>query len=340
VGKIWESIRDFIVQYPLLTLFDHFLETKTGKMVCATVAVWLMSGARWIYKRSRGLSAPVALGVATISTVAITALLVLYFLAVSSEPSESSHVPASIQMHTNKGIVTEGQSGGSNIGTQINNYGNGPSPSVVPTPTVPLSLEDLFDTDFPYANIGRALTMSPAENQSALVTVKSRLFLDFDARSEILSLYMPFQIDDNLAFTIANGMAAHVAEIVDLNSDINKQVQLNSSVMHPGESAQTPLNELRFSGRVYIYLENDPTDAQKANIEAQYTCRNIAVQIRGMDWEALHMHDKRPFPLSPHLGTDFYHVTYTLPSSQIAANGDRLAIRVRILPTPSPIKTP
>lgn len=204
----------------------------------------------------------------------------------------------------------------------------------------PSSLETLFDTDFPYANIGRAFQLAPANNVKLTVIVKSRLFLDFDARSEILSLYVPYQTDSDLSFIIAGGMAERVAEIVDPNSDINKQFELNSSLSHPGESTGTPSKDLLFSGRLYLYVENELTDTQKAIIENQYTAHNIAVEIRGSSWEALHASDKRPFPLTAHLGTDVYHITYTTPSSQLMSQGDRLGIRMRGLTIMTPTKSP
>lgn len=340
MDKIWDSVRDFMVQYPLFTAFDHFLDTKTGQMVFAAVAMWIMSAARWMYKKWRGLNAPVALFFVVISTITITAL-VIFLVAINSEPSQSSQPPASTEANENRGVVITGkQSGGNNVGgNQYNyNYENAPSPSATPSPTAPLTLEELFDTDFPYANIGRALPMGRNTNGPAEVVIKSRLFLDFDARSEILSLYVPYQIDPNLAFTMARGMASHVAEIVDPNSDVNKQVEQHLSLSHPGESVKTPLSELRFSGRVYLYLENDPTDAQKALIESRYRSRDLVVEIRGLDWESLHMNDKRPLPLPAHLGTDFYRITYTLPSSQASAQGDKLEIRMRVLANPTPTK--
>jgi len=159
------------------------------------------------------------------------------------------------------------------------------------------------------------------------------LFLDYEARSEILSLFVPYQFDSNLAVVVAGGMAEHVGEIVDPNSDINKQVELNLSLLHPGETVEMPLSGLRFSGNVYIYLDNDPTDAQRVRIEDDYTCRNLVAHIRGSDWAALHARDDRPRPIN-HLGTDFFHFEFTLPSH--GSQGDKVVLHWRVKPTQTP----
>jgi hypothetical protein len=115
MDKAWKSILSHFV--------DWLLNTGAGRAFALSVGAIITSAIKWAYARWRGLSAPWAVGVAILSTAAATAIIIIWNFSASPLPKSSASSSTAIEnTKDTRGVITQRQSGGTNIGTQINNY--------------------------------------------------------------------------------------------------------------------------------------------------------------------------------------------------------------------------
>ena len=65
-------------------------------------------------------------------------------------------------------------------------------------------------------------------------------------------------------------------------NDLNSNVLIVSK--NPGDTAKIFSKDLHFSGRIYIYHEDDLTLQQLGFLEGLYKANNLSIQFRGSDY--------------------------------------------------------
>jgi hypothetical protein len=165
----------------------------------------------------------------------------------------------------------------------------------------PLTLRDLFDTDFRYANAPAERTVLRERDQREMI-MRSRLFFNYNERSEFISLYFPLQGDPTFAYEACMAAAKDVGEII-----ASTHLRFRSSVRRPDETADTSSTELAFSGRVYVYLENEFSLGQMFALESQYRRLGLAPEFYGLSHLAQHANERRARP------SEWRPGTFTLP---------------------------
>jgi hypothetical protein len=154
---------------------------------------------------------------------------------------------------------------------------------------LPLTMRNLFDTDFKPMHITQDVNVhhvSPAPDVTFTLTYQ--LILDFDARTEYIAVYIPRNVDTVLA---SKSVAQGYQNVID---QLNQRVKAWTRI--PGETADTATSDLTFSGRIYIYYENDMPLQQMAALEQFFNDRKLAVEFRGPTFLTLHWNEKREMP--------------------------------------------
>jgi hypothetical protein len=156
-----------------------------------------------------------------------------------------------------------------------------PAPKTYPTP---LTLRNIFDTDFSnQMTYGGEAESTDVDGTH--VTISWLVVADFIARTKYLAYYIP---RSPKTVNICAALTSGYQQTLD---DADKRVEIRLSI--PGDSADTALRDLRFSGRIYIYLEQDLPLQQLAALEAAFNNNNAAVQFRGSTYRTLHWNEKR-----------------------------------------------
>jgi hypothetical protein len=165
------------------------------------------------------------------------------------------------------------------IGVPKHNDGNvlSPEPPIrTPDPIMPKRLKDLFDADFP--NLGKkmrpiTLTYDGLDHPIACMMYVHQ---DFDSGSEFISFYIP-----------ACGKPLEVCDYFVHNyrpqyDQLKQQIHFN--IRAAGEAIVDRSIDLNFSGRVYLYHEDDLTYAAFAQITEMFNQRHITVRFRGQNY--------------------------------------------------------
>jgi hypothetical protein len=155
-------------------------------------------------------------------------------------------------------------------------------PSASP-PTPPLTLKELFDTDFPTGGVTNTVTLKSRKDGPA-ITVPFFVVTDFIARTKFIAFYVPSFPD---IFAVCCSLP-HMIRVVFETTDKSIEIKTTDSVNTP-----TALKDLAFTGRIYIYYEDDLSFQQLATIQAAFSEQNVDVQFRGPAYLALHRHEKR-----------------------------------------------
>jgi hypothetical protein len=158
-----------------------------------------------------------------------------------------------------------------------------PSPSVDYYPT-PLTLRELFDTDFGLNSITNDFTIAnPATGQIAKGSLRE--FYDFTANSTFLSIYMGSSPNALFALEVLP------SKIPSMLAELSQRFKIGSRI--PGDTADTISPNMRFSGQLYVYYENDFGLDQLDEIEKQFKAAGYFVQLWGQYYLASHWNDKR-----------------------------------------------
>jgi hypothetical protein len=157
----------------------------------------------------------------------------------------------------------------------------------------PLSMKDLYDTDF---KNGDALGMIGVLTSSERKQIKMdfKIVSDFEARSKYMVVYIPDTPD---AYEECKAVATDNTFLLKMVNDTLRERRTT-----PGETAPNLSEELPFSGRVYIYLESDFSLQQSAALESYFANLGLSPQFRGVAWRAIHMNDERK-PANQMIGT-------------------------------------
>jgi hypothetical protein len=215
----------------------------------------------------------------------------------TAAPVAAQAPPASIQAPNNSGIATQGQTGGSN---SIINF----PPSVSPTGTppwalprqllpVPLTLQNLFDTDFP-----GQIAFKGADHLDITV--------DWGTPGEHeLSAVVQYLV-------LRDSSVAHkksLAYFINSNSETDilcaAILQAYQDSLRQGDAR---LQELEFSGRIYIYTESALSSNQVAKLQSAFSDNHIEVQFRGPEYLMAHSNEARLAPPKCANSNDEIHV--------------------------------
>jgi len=141
----------------------------------------------------------------------------------------------------------------------------------------PPRLVDLFNKDF--GNIGGVTDngFDLSSSDGGTIHIGRRIFLDFPGKNKFLAFYIPssrYGFETCLALAdIARPMASEFPKGVEVTGGDSGGV--------------TRLQELTFSGRVFIYHERPLSNKQKADVIEAYSAKGLDVQFRGLDYLAV-----------------------------------------------------
>jgi hypothetical protein len=201
------------------------------------------------------------------------------------------------------------------------------STRVVPTPayySTPLSLNELFDTDFPYLNANHGLLLESVPKGHELM-LRLRIIFDTDERTKFVAAYIPFDPDSRFAYAACFALASELPATVNAIT-----LQSTSSISRPDETSPTFLKELSFSGRIYIYYENDFSVDELATLNQEYRRLGLASEFRGVGYLKQHENEKRLVVAPWHEGT------ITLPAKNVLVDQERLELIIKNPKLPPP----
>lgn len=138
-----------------------------------------------------------------------------------------------------------------------------------------ITLESLFKTDFP--NVMKLTTNTDPVifEDGERVTVVAQEYLDFPSRSSFVGYYVP---PTPLTFRVCVRLANSVNVMLD-HFKHNYPMQ----TFDPGGDI-TSLEELQFSGRVFVYHMWPMTLQQKADLVIYFKSKDLAVEFRSIDY--------------------------------------------------------
>jgi hypothetical protein len=135
-------------------------------------------------------------------------------------------------------------------------------------------LHDLFKNDFDLLSLDRALTITIEEGSGALtLDVEFRILSNFEANSDFIAVYVPRTTDP---IPVCRYFADAYRHIYD-----DLKASLLASARNPGDLNAVDTKDLVFSGRIYIYHENEINLEQLGVLSAWYRARKLDVQFRG-----------------------------------------------------------
>lgn len=155
------------------------------------------------------------------------------------------------------------------------------APVAVPssTPELPPTLHDLYATDFPgfahFANEGELHAKSPDENIEK-VRIAYTIHMDFAAKSRFISVYIA---SSPATYHTCKEVPNFYHEILDEADKTTEMI-----VQRPGDSATEHSKELTFTGKIYVYHEDNLTLEQLGSLEALYKSKNLSPQFRGRSY--------------------------------------------------------
>jgi hypothetical protein len=134
--------------------------------------------------------------------------------------------------------------------------------------------KELYNSDFPnYIKNSTTLDVKgPAED----VVINVTSYFDSFAKSDFISFYIPKCKDP---YAISKELADLVSPIVENNKNMP-----NVRVTVPGDTSPTSSTDSTFSGRVYIYYEDQFVPRQVADLLEVYTAKGYSLQLRGGDY--------------------------------------------------------
>jgi hypothetical protein len=142
-----------------------------------------------------------------------------------------------------------------------------------------IPLRDWFKNDPNGYSVSQDMVISPGENNpdKTTNTVIARLIFDYDSRTKLLSFFIPQSPSDYK-------ICLHLA---DSATNVIKEMQVGMEMRNriPGDTEAMSSSNMIFSGRVFLYFEDDFTLEQQASIKRHYAERNLDAVLRGPAYE-------------------------------------------------------
>lgn len=160
----------------------------------------------------------------------------------------------------------------------------------------PLSLRVLFDTDFlNYRVLWTGLT-TPLKGGTKM-EVPWRVVQDPNARSMFLMFYIPSHpADTNQAVALCKFIALHQAEILEAE----KPHMVEYVTPNPGDKSPVLIEDLVFTGTVYLYVADLLTSEQEADIRSLFKSKKLSAVIYSEYYRLVHAQEDRVDPFQQH----------------------------------------
>jgi hypothetical protein len=154
----------------------------------------------------------------------------------------------------------------------------------------PLTMRNLFDTDFTTGSTGSELTVMTSKpgEQKVIQKIPYKIFTDFTSKTKFIGIYIPYSPQ---SFTECEYVISHYEIMLHT---IEKILSISSRL--PGDTSDISSKDLVFSKLIYVYLESDFTLKQLAHLESIGNRLGITIQFRGHAWQTLHWNEKRNRP--------------------------------------------
>jgi len=149
-------------------------------------------------------------------------------------------------------------------------------PKAEEKPGARLTLELLFTNDFP--NTMKATTPTPFvtfnwKNDGSSTAIKAQSYWDVGARAQFVGFFIP---SSSHTYEICRALSE------DINRFLKQMSKVNISVRTPDQSQL--LNEIKFTGRVFLYHESDMTIKERAAIIDYYKAKQLDVEFMGSQY--------------------------------------------------------
>lgn len=140
-----------------------------------------------------------------------------------------------------------------------------------PPATLPPTLIEVFSREFP-ETLKVDCTFNYKQADGSLKKITGRQYAHMMMRTSFVGFYVP---------RLSTPVPA-LLELADLCATVIEQTNkgLSVAMRSPGDTRQTELGELVFSGRVYIYYDGPLTLQSLAEVERAFTAKSLSVQIR------------------------------------------------------------
>jgi hypothetical protein len=177
------------------------------------------------------------------------------------------------------------------------------SPPVTPPPAKakpelpgkPPTLSELFNKDFSNTMKATDEISIHWQDGTGVEHIKRQLYLDFPAKTQFVGFYVPSS-DPFFSDTTLKTCMALVGAVQQAIDDLPKRI----AVMAGYRNESNTIQDLTFSGRVFLYHDSFLSITQKAALINAYKAKNYDVQFRGPDylgdlviaWH--HQHDPKP----------------------------------------------
>jgi hypothetical protein len=225
---------------------------------CFIAAAFLMAIGflAWLYEEPRPLWIRLSLGLAVGGFAFVATPELLRWVSYREKLSSNIHAQPTLQ-------------------TEVNTS----SPETQIASERPPSLLDLYKSDFSQF-MSYFMHPSIEENGKSIYSFESRIYYDFNGGSKFYSFYFPA---NSRSYEFCLDFAAHYQQTLDeLNNNIAAKVNDPANANSGGISS----DDLKFSGRFFIYYEGDLSTAQLASIETAYKNAGIQVLVRDQRYAA------------------------------------------------------
>jgi hypothetical protein len=146
----------------------------------------------------------------------------------------------------------------------------------------PKSLHDLYKSDF--SNFMKSSTDetatvgNPDGTLAYRISFGASIYSDYAGNSKFYSFYIP-KAPDNQSFNFCTHLAKQYPEIMKRLSD-----SVLTSVKERPSDPSISSKDLTFSGRIYLYQEDEMALRQKAELEDLFKANGASIIFRGLDY--------------------------------------------------------
>lgn len=153
------------------------------------------------------------------------------------------------------------------------------------------TLEEYFDKDFRHTLSDRTARTVRAADGTVLAEVVVRVHLDFDANVKYVSYYIP---ESSRTLDVCALLLRYGSKAVEMATD---RMQVHSGYV--GED-RVVSDDLRFSGRVFLYVENDLTPAERSQLDRLATTLDLNVRVRSNEMARERSRIEKPLAFISH----------------------------------------
>ena len=165
----------------------------------------------------------------------------------------------------------------------------------------PPTIHDLFMNDFSLLSYNGILeaALDAQHGDGRISGIEYKVWDDFSANSKFISVYVPktqylFDVLVALADScqektktrsrnVTLPSAAYVGKGAAL-SVINNSLHIEVKFKNPGDTSWVNDSELKFSGRIYLYFEDDLSPFQLGALDEWFRSKSLFPQLRGNDY--------------------------------------------------------